>query len=261
MDIGTGLALFGSAKLIEKLLGPTADYIGEGIKSLAKKRTNNLKNIFSIAVNKLGNKIETQGAVPPKVLKGILDEGSFCDDFLSAEYFGGVLASSRSGVSRDDRGAALIALISRLSTYQIRTHYIFYHIVKKLFDGSGINIGITEGRNKMETYVPLSVYKTAMEFDKKENIGVLMTHIMVGLAKECLIGEYFSMGPKEDIEKRFNKATESGLIFQPSSLGTELFLWAYGKSDFLIQDFLEPVNQFEIDAKINIPLGYKKTKE
>ncbi len=40
MDLGTGLALLGSAKLLEKLLGPTADYVGEGAKTWAQRRFN-----------------------------------------------------------------------------------------------------------------------------------------------------------------------------------------------------------------------------
>lgn len=49
MEIGTGLALFGAAKLIEKLLGPTADYIGKGIRTWAEKCVNNIREIFSVA--------------------------------------------------------------------------------------------------------------------------------------------------------------------------------------------------------------------
>lgn len=152
MDTATGLTVLGtavgSAKIVEKLLGPTADYVGGGIKDWTEKRVNNVSRIFSIAATRLGGRIEEEGAVPPKVLKGILDEGSFCDDELSAEYFGGVLASSRTGVSRDDRGAAYIAMLGRLSAYQIRAHYCFYHIFKRLFDGtrSAGNITHAEGR-------------------------------------------------------------------------------------------------------------------
>lgn len=70
-------------------------------------------------------KLRRPGAVPPKVLKGIIGEAPFCDDELSAEYFGGVLASSRTGVSRNDRGAAFAALVGRLSAYEIRAHFFF----------------------------------------------------------------------------------------------------------------------------------------
>lgn len=252
--------LGGSASLTTKLLGPTADYIGEGIKNWAKKRKENVGNIFLNAQKKLGDKIETKGGVSPKVLKGILDEGSFCEDFLATEYFGGVLASSRSGISRDDRGATFIALISRLSTYQIRTHYIFYHIVKNLFDGTSISINLSEGRTKMETCVPFDVYFPAMEFDEQEKREVLLTHIMFGLQKESLIEPTFGFGPTEVMRKYFKKAT-TGINFQPSILGVELFLWAYGKSNLTPDEFLNPANQFELDSRVNIPPGHQKTRE
>lgn len=262
MDIGTGLALLGSAEVIKKILGPTADYMGEGLKDFTGKRANNLKNIFQSAQKKLEHRIELEGAVPPRVLKGILDEGSFCDDFIATEYFGGVLASSRSGISRDDRGVSFIALISRLSTYQLRTHYIFYHMVKHLFNGTYINVGASEDRSKMQVYVPLDVYVDAMEFVEQENFSTLISHIMFGLHKENLVGEEFAFGPtKEVMQKYFKKATGPGITFYPMGLGVELFLWAYGKSDLPIKEFFNPANYFEIDGRVNIGSGYCKTKE
>ncbi len=264
MDVGTGVAVVGlSYELIKRVLGPTADYLGSELQTLVEKKLNNLSRIFSSAERKLGDKIETEGAVPPRVLKGILDEGSFCDDALMAEYFGGVLASSRSGTSRDDRGASFIALISRLSTYQIRTHYIFYHMVKDLFNGTSLNSGISDNRRKMETYLPFEIYLTAMEFDRLElkKSQALFDHTMYGLNKESLIEDGFKYGSKEHVAKFFKNATKPGVIFQPSILGIELFLWAYGKSDLTGNDFFKTANQFEIDSSINIAPGYMKTKE
>jgi hypothetical protein len=129
MDPGTGLTVLGtalgSAKVVEKILGPTAEYLGLGMREWTEHRVENLGKVFENAKKKLGEKLDGPGAVPPKVLKGILEEGQFCDDELAAEYFGGVLASSKSEVGRDDRGAAFIALIGRLSSYQIRAHFFF----------------------------------------------------------------------------------------------------------------------------------------
>ena len=90
---------------ISKVLGPTADYLGGELKTLAQKRVQNVGKIFSNAEKKLGTKLELPGAVPPKVLKTIINEGSYSEDDIAVEYFGGVLASSRTKVSRDDRGA------------------------------------------------------------------------------------------------------------------------------------------------------------
>lgn len=42
MELGSGLALLGSAKLIEKLLGPTCEYLGQNIQQLTKRMHDNL---------------------------------------------------------------------------------------------------------------------------------------------------------------------------------------------------------------------------
>ena len=94
MDIGTGLSVLGSASILKKLLGPTADYVGDELKEITRMRVENLKQIFANATKKVGDGIDKPGAVPPKVLYGILSEGSFCDDLFVGEYMGGVLASS-----------------------------------------------------------------------------------------------------------------------------------------------------------------------
>ena len=248
MDAGTGLALLGSAKLVEKLLGPTFEYLGGELKTWTEKRVNNVGNIFSNATIKLGDKIEIEGAVPPRVLKGILYEGSFCDDTLTAEYFGGVLASSRSGISRDDRGAYFIALISRLSTYQIRMHYVFYHMVKRLFNGIKPNIYCSDNFDSVcghfRISIPLDVYLAAMEFDKQEQkkINVLMEHTLIGLHKEKLL------------YKQLTRDNGEYCLF-PSQFGIELFFWAYGKPDLATRDFFDPANQFEISKEVNINTG------
>jgi len=36
--LGTGLAILGSKELLNKILGPTADYCGEGLRNLVAKR-------------------------------------------------------------------------------------------------------------------------------------------------------------------------------------------------------------------------------
>ena len=92
MEPATGLTILGgavgSAKVIEKLLGPTADYLGGEIRNYTEKGLSNLGRVFSHATITLGKKIEDPGQVPPKVLKGTLEEGYFSEDQLSAQYFG-----------------------------------------------------------------------------------------------------------------------------------------------------------------------------
>ncbi len=172
VDPGTGLTVLGTAlgskDLVAKILGPTAEYLGAGMRDWTERRVKNLGRVFENAKERLGDKIDSPGAVPPKVLKGILEAAPFCDDELGAEYFGGVLASSRSEVGRDDRGAAFLALIERLSTYQIRSHYFFYTVIRVLYEGLTENLSVNEGRSRLKTFVPLEAYRFAMEFGDKE---------------------------------------------------------------------------------------------
>lgn len=252
-------AAFGSAELVAKVLGPTAEYLGGGMKSWAEKRANNVGRIISIAEKKLGDRIEQNESVPPKVLKTILNDGSFSDDSLAAEYFGGVLASSRSGVSRDDRGASMAVLVARLSTYQLRAHFIFYKIIKELFDGSSYNLASEEDRRKVEVFIPDYVFSEAMSFSNDEQVGVILVHIMNGLVKEDLIHEQFTTGSLEFIREFYKEAKYGGITFKPSSLGIELFLWVHAQPNLLVNDFLNPEITFRSEIEIHIPAGYCKT--
>ena len=142
MDPGTQLIESAAGGLMGRVLGPTADYVGVGLQLWTEKRVNNVKRIFQKAEKRLGPDIDRPGSVPPRVLKGILDDGSFIEDELGAEYLGGVLASSRSETDRDDRGTTLVALVGRLSTYQLRLHYIFYVLCQRGVAGKNdLNLG------------------------------------------------------------------------------------------------------------------------
>ena len=113
---------------------------------------------------------------------------------MAADYFGGVLASSRTEVGRDDRGAAFVALLGRLSTYQIRSHYFFYSLIRIVYEGLKENIGVAEGRLRLTTFIPVTAYIVAMEFGKRENVPAIMSHVMFGLSREALIEDQFMFG-------------------------------------------------------------------
>lgn len=261
METGTGLTILGtalgSAKLLEKLLGPTADYLGGEIRSYAEKGLHNLGRIFKHAGTTLGDKINEPGQVPPKVLKEILQEGYFCEDELSARYFGGVLASSRSGISRDDRGASFIGLIGRLSVYQIRTHFIFYSIFRKMCSGRSENLAIGLDRDKFRLFVPFRVYFSAMDFQDGEIWQVLVAHVMNGLDRERLITKTWATGHADVLKQVFPgiEPGSEGIIFVPSAVGIELYLWAHGRSSLTLDQFLTFEVDFMRSEAITIPEG------
>jgi hypothetical protein len=236
MDPATGLTILGSAiggaKIVEKLLGLTADYVGIGLRSWAEKRVQNASRIFEKAAEKLGDKIDEPGSVPPRVLKEVLDEGSYCDDELTAEYFGGVLASSRSGTSRDDRAASYLKLTSELSVYQIRFHYVSYTAWRTLFAGSGLRPNFGEDLHKMWLFLPASFLMVAMDFASDEPATNILMHCTSGLKRLDLIDQSHWGGPEHvnplNKKKGWCEVSEWGLCVVPTQFGIDYWLWAVG---------------------------------
>lgn len=239
-----------TAAMAYRLLGPTVAYLGGKTRELTEKAVSNIERIFANANSKLGDKLNSPGEVPPRVLRGIINEGAFCEDDIAAQYLGGVLASSRSEGRRDDRGVVMNALISRLSVYQLRTHYIVYHIIKDLFDGTCQPIP-PEFRRQASASMPLTTYFLAMGFHNNElreiekdessfeTIPGILEHTFFGLAKEGLIDSF-----------EYHWKEKPMVSFTPSVLGVELFLWAYGMGGIAVHKFLDPEMQFELDESV-----------
>ena len=230
---------------ISRILGPTADYLGGELKEFTKRRIENVGKIFSRAEKKLGDKLDCPGQVPPKVLKTIINEGSYSDDDITIEYFGGVLASSRTEISRDDRGARLVKVIDNMSTYQIRSHYLIYSTISELFSNNKNSFGLSEDRNKMQLFMSVQDYVDAMEFTQQEwDNRQILSHIFHGLSTDGLIEGTWRFGNQDSLKEIVNTVPDDGVICTPSALGVELFLWAFGHGDkqldFLLADDFSP---------------------
>jgi hypothetical protein len=248
VDPATALTILGgavgSAKLIEKILGPTADYLGEGARTWTQRGILNLARIFSSARELLGNEIETDGAVPPRVLKQVLSEGAFCEDEIGAKYFGGILAASRSSERADDRGATVAQQIARLSTYQIRAHYLFYRSFRSVYLGSPLKAHSDSQAKVLQIYVPAVAFARATELPSDSAVSItdhpVADHVMFGLRREGLIGYTFTLGQQASLAKYYPEAPSEGFLLCPSALGAELYLWAHGKGSVPVARFLDP---------------------
>lgn len=263
--VAGGLAILGVKDLLVKLLGPTADYLGGAGKGLVEKCNINLNSIFQKAWDNLGNKIEEPGTVNPRILKEIVNEGSYCEDELAQEYFAGILASSRTEDGKDDRGVTNARLVSDLSSYQIKTHYIFYTLLRKTFLEYDSIISPGTDRRLMYIYIPTEVYFSAMdtEIDLTEDITIL-THSVNGLQRNDLLTNHM-YGSKNDflaknIRNKVSKLRikeeilcEHGIIFEPTPSGMELYLWAHGISQVPHQSFLSNIIKIDPINSINLP--------
>ncbi|HEY5743227.1 MAG TPA: hypothetical protein VIS99_11860 [Terrimicrobiaceae bacterium] len=235
-------AYLGLKDLVPRILGPTTDYLGGELRSYTEKGASNLRRIFKNAGDKLGDRLNEPGQVSPKVLKNVLEEGYFSEDELAAEYFGGVLASSRTSNSRDDRGATFIKLVSRLSVYQLRMHHVFYATVRKRHSGTPANIfQQSERKSALKTFVSFGAFVRGLDLQEGEEVATLLPHILNGLIREGLIEDDFAGGDVAHIKKSKGlDVPEDGMVMSPSALGLELFLWAYGKGNLSLSAMFDP---------------------
>lgn len=248
-DLSTAVGLLGPSALTLKMLGPTADYVGEGVKSWAEARVLNVRGIFAKAETKIESPaLVADGAVAPRVLRGILDDGSFIEDELTQDYLGGVLASSHSEGGRDDRAATYIDVLARLSNYQIRAHYLLYRAAQRIAaDLPGIDLSSVAGRDALGPLFarfPGVWLALALSDAEMDNVAALLAHSMVGLHREGLIAVQwrYSTDPEElremsDCDRRF---PSGGLEFGLSMFGIELFCAAHGFKDEPARAFSGP---------------------
>lgn len=235
---------------IAKLLGPTADYLGGELQEFTKKRINNVGNIFKNAEDKLGDRINEPGAIPPKVLKTIINEGSYSDDEIAVEYFGGVLASSRSDISRDDRGARVAKALDNLSAYQLRCHYLIYSTISSMLKGKDHSFQQQDNREKLEIFMPINEFTNSMGITQKEwDNPQILTHIFNGLSSDRLIADNWAFGSAESLKtiNRSKKIKDAGIICTPTATGAELFLWGFGCGSY----DLDYIFASEFDSSIN----------
>ena len=256
-----GAGVYVTQNLLLKLLGPTFHYLGDELQELVEKRKENVGKIFLNAEEKLGDRLDRPGQVSPKVLKTIMDEGSYSDSDIAVEYFGGVLASSRTEVSRDDRGARIAKMIDNMSVYQLRTHYLIYSTITELFSARGNSFGLAENRRRMQLFVPFQDYSSAMGFSHQELMnGQMLSHIFHGLHADGLLEGGWQYGNQESLKAfvRNGSIPGDGIVCAPSALGIELLLWAFGYGDkeldfALTPDFLPKIEGIPGSVPNSVP--------
>ncbi|WP_064603927.1 hypothetical protein [Photobacterium sp. J15] len=245
IGIGAIAAYLGKDGL-SKLLGPTADYLGGELKVFTQKRIENVGRIFKSAEEKLGSNLNEDGSVPPKVLKTVINEGSYSSDDLAIEYFGGVLASSRSEIYRDDRGARIARQLDNLSSYQLRSHYVIYSTIARTCTINEESLSNNACRRKCQILIPVQEYAEAMEFTQQEwDNPQLLSHIFQGLSADGLITDSWGVGDPNHLRQYLvNKRLKlddkfSGVVCEPTIAGIELFLWGFGKGECHLNEIFD----------------------
>ena len=182
-----------------------------------------------------------------------------CESELETECLGGVLASSRTEISRDDRAASLIALIGRLSTYQLRTHYIMYALAQRALAGQAVTVGESNVRDRAGAFfLPHDDWVGAMALSAAEHHewDSISGHIFNGLMREGLMDERFAYGSPETLRDfaPWRTFPAQGFVYTISMLGIELFTAAHGLTEPALKVFLDP-GKCSINEDIDLGAG------
>ena len=108
---------------LKKILGPTFDEVG---RDLARLYANGRDRIFHAAKRKIPDLNDGKTA-NLRVARDVLWNGAFSSDQICAEYFGGILAASRSPDGDDDSAVPFVDVVKAMSSAQLKLHYSLYH--------------------------------------------------------------------------------------------------------------------------------------
>lgn len=231
--IAAGVGAYVAKDIILKVFGPTADYLGQETKGLVEKCNVNISNIIKKAFAKIKHD-ETDKIVNIRAFKDIVNEGKMIEDDIFADYFAGLLASSRSYDGKDDRAVYYVNLIKSLSSYQIKIHFLVYSKLLESLKEDFFDIRKLSIRENIKIYVPQNLIQELYRCHSEE-IFLYSTHALSGLSEKSLISKQ-SIFFSEYKDKGF---LFPGIICGPTILGVELFLLVNGMNKIGINELTQ----------------------
>ena len=238
-----GPEAWASSDLLHRMLGASIEYLEGDLERVLRaesKPGRNVVRVLAAAMRKLGPRLARPGAVNPRVLMQAWAEGCRTEDAVAAEYLGGILAAARTTLGRDDRALPFVHLLCQLSVYDLRLHYLFYNLFRRLYQQNPIDLGARGQRQRSFVYIPLTLFQAAVE---RQNNGAghlpaIVEQAIQSLTGRKLLGEDYAIGPARFLARGYPGVRESGFILQPSALGARLYLFAHGLADTPVRDLL-----------------------
>jgi hypothetical protein len=218
----TGLLLIG-----KKLFGKTLDTISQDINNVYAVGRD---KIIRAAVRKTPD-IANNAQTNLRVTRDVFWNGAFSDENICAEYFGGVLAASRSLDGKDDTGIFFLDIIKSMSSKQLHLHYVIYNRLKKFFEMQKLEPQLNVGLSS-------EIRSVTLLFDKREMYELgLNSDDSLCLHQKGLIHSFESGNTKMRLEKdggtlrKFDQdqLPEYYWWFTPNSVGIQLFMQACNK--------------------------------
>ena len=112
-----------------------------------------------------------------RVTRDVFWNGAFTDDEVCAEYFGGILAASRSKDGKDDSAIQFVDAIKSMSSKQLRLHYFIYLGLNRMLSQSGERVNVAQGPEIEEKEIYFSQVELAnAQINNDTDFNVLYRH-------------------------------------------------------------------------------------
>lgn len=212
-DKNVAIALPGEWAL-QKVFGPVLSEVGEDIKKVYAKGRDRL---IATAYRKISDEDDGKQA-NRRVTRDVMWNGAFTDDEVCAEYFGGLLASSRSIDGKDDDVIQFVDVVKSLSSRQLRLHYILYHCLNLQFaaEEQPINVGQSSELNKKSLWLASRELVDRLDLRIETDLNILH--------RQGLLIEY-----KTDNHQLDSETTLPYTMIKPTVFGILLYSAAHNK--------------------------------
>lgn len=237
--------------VLTRLLGPTADDMGVQLQEWYRRK--NVERVARRAEAKAST--DAAGSIPARVAAEVFEKAQWADDDFVAEYFSGVLASSRTSDGEDDRGVTWTALVGRLSADQLRLHFIMYSAFRNL--ALGLEYEALSDVLQRPIVFQVSELVAAMKLPYENESVYRVLEALYGMAAEGLVAEQFQHGSADFLNKSnhgiydFPGFVGDLIVANMSTRGASLFLQAHGRG----RDWAAAITDPSIDLVIEWPEG------
>ena len=226
-----------ASSLLVRVLGTSADAVDEALRRYTAYQLRNVERILQRADAK-SRSAEESSSVSLRVAHVLLEDGSYCDDELMADYLGGLLAGSRTPEGRDDRAVAWSKVLTSLSSLQVRAHYLLYREwAARLRTVAVYELGVDAGRMQATMEVASSEFVKFLVAESEVDENDAISHAIGGLARVGLL---------EDKYLYNNDAVR----VVPSIMGIELYGWAQGLPGLSPRGFASKAQPFDLEDAI-----------
>lgn len=243
--------------VVDKLLGPTAEVMGQELVDWYTRRRNITKVARRAAER---SDLDVEGAIPARVAAEVFDKAQWADDEFVAEYLSGVLASARTPDGRNDSGVSWTALVGRLSSDQLALHWSLYTSFQRRHRGGDPATFWSTTRVQIVADYPSLFSTLGWSLAIGEDTQRLMD-AAYGLRREGLLtdlthggGDYLQDEVTWTKGRQFNR-TVGYLTFKVTSDGVGLLLHAVGQGKLWYGNMMASSVSSAIDGTSGLPLG------